>query len=55
VSKIETVMFYGRTESEIEQNFLEWQKEYAGRTRILKKHDIDCSPACKRSLLNIDH
>jgi hypothetical protein len=48
---MEKLVFYGRTEAEIEDRFMEWQQANVGSARDVKKRPIEPLPATMKPLL----
>ena len=48
---MEKLVFYGRTEAEIEDQFLEWQQANAESVHSIKKHPIQLLPLTAKPML----
>jgi hypothetical protein len=50
-SAMEKLVFYGRTEAELEDRFLKWQQANGESVRNIKKHPIQFLPLAARLML----
>jgi hypothetical protein len=50
-SSMEKLVFYGRTEAEIEDRFQKWQQANTGSVRDIKKHPIQLLALTARPML----
>jgi hypothetical protein len=50
-AEMEKLVFYGKTEAEIEGRFLKWQQANAGSVRNIKRHPAVPLPATMKPLL----